>query len=274
MKNIIAGLFVLTSLLGSGCGCATIEPGAIGIGVGVGGVEEALYREGLNFKSPLTTVISMSLQTQTYEMSGADEIHALTEDQLSVDLEVTVNFHLNEESAIDVYRAYSIDYANRIVHPIVRTAVRDAASTFTAIALVDERSRLQTEMESLVHAQLIAILASRNLSEDAIVVENVMLRNIDLPDSLEEAILNVQRQRQETIRSVEELATATAAANAIRTRANGEADANRILSESLTENILEARRIELAASMLENEHTRIMMIPSGATPLFSMPTVE
>lgn len=275
-------VFMLFSLFLMGCSCQSVEPGTVGIGVDPSGVQEDLYHEGLHLVGPLTDVINMSLQTQTYEMAGEDEIHALTSDQLSVDLEVTVSFHLAESSAIDVYRAYSPDYANRTIHPIVRTAVRDAASEFTAHDLVDRRSALQTRMETLVHDQIVSTLAARDLPEGAFVVENVLLRNIDLPDSLEVAIAAVQNQLQETARAREALATARAEAERLTataegeasarlTRARADAEANRILAESLTPAVLRARQIELMAAILANDHTRTLMLPAGSTPLFNLP---
>ncbi len=283
MKTAIISLFAVLSLLSVGCSCTSIEPGTVGIGVGTSGVEHNLYHEGLTTHSIMTSVVVMSLQTQTYEMAGADEIHALTSDQLSVDLEVTVSFHLDESSAIDVYRAYTADYAARVIHPVVRTAVRDAAAEFSAHDLVDHRIEFQTRMESLVHDQVVASLSARGLAEGSIVVENVLLRNIDLPDTLEAAIAAVQNQMQETIRAREALATAhaeaerlTAAAegeaSARLTRARAEAEANRIVAESLTPPVLRARQIELLASVLANEHTRLITLPAGSTPLLTLPS--
>lgn len=281
MKYTLLVLFSVLGMFQVGCACTNVDPGTVGIGVGLSGVEPNLYHEGANMHALTTSIVVMSLQTETYEMAGADRIHALTSDQLSVDLEVTVSFHLQESSAIDVYRAYTPDYASRTIHPIVRTAVRDAASEFTAHDLVDRRADLQTRMETLVHDQIVSTLTARNLPADAFVVENVLLRNIDLPDSLEASIAAVQNQMQDTARAREALATATAEAeraNAIATgeatarltRARAEAEANRILAESLTAPVLRARQIELTAALLSSQQTRTVMLPTSATPLLNL----
>jgi regulator of protease activity HflC (stomatin/prohibitin superfamily) len=224
----------------------------------------------------------MSTQTEVYEMGGDDSIHVLTHDQLSVDLEVTVAFHLNDAEAIQVYTAYNSDYADRIIHPIVRTAVRDAASQMTALQLVDEREVLQVHMEQGVHDQIVSTLVSRGLPADSFVVENVLLRNIDLPQSLDEAIAAVQQQQQATARQQQALATAAAEAQVARTtaegwaaanliRAQGAADANRILSESLTPTVLRARQIDLTGQLLHDGGTRTVIVPESSMPLFQLP---
>lgn len=277
MRNL---LFVFAMFM---FGCATVEPGDVGIGIDLSGVQEELYQPGTHFVSPTTDVVFMSLQTQTYEMTGADEIHALTQDQLSVQLEVTINFALNEDHVIDVYKAYSVDYDSRIVHPIVRTAVRDAASSFSAQQLVNDREGLQTRMEERVRNDLASTLRQRNLSEDAIRIENVMLRNIDLPDSLDASIAAVQEQRMQTQQRQQALETARAEAERLRTEAEGhaaaqqiraeaEALANRTVAQSLTPAVLEARRIQAMQELAAGNNSRVVLYPANTTPAIRVDT--
>jgi regulator of protease activity HflC (stomatin/prohibitin superfamily) len=275
MKNILLALFA--GLFSIGCSCATVAPGEVGVGVDMGGLQGDLYQPGFHFVSLTTTVIPMSLQTQTYEMSGNDSIHALTRDQLSVDLEVTINFSMSPEHAIDVYTAYSTEYAARIVHPIVRTAVRDAASTFTAAGLVDHREELQNAMEERVRRDLGATLTQRSLDTAAIRIENILLRNIDLPAALDASIAAVQQQRMQTQQRQQALETATAEAARLRMEAEGEAaarliraqadaDANRLVAASLTPEVLESRRIEALRATLASPATRTVIVPAGSNP--------
>lgn len=280
MKNYI-NMFLMAMFLvlfSFGCACTTVEPGEIGIGRDWNGVQRnSRYDPGFHVYGPTTSVITMSTQTQTYEMSGEDEIHVLSRDQLSVDMEVTINFSLNPEYAIDVYVAYSENYADRIIHPIVRTAVRDAASTFTAINLVDRRDEFQRVMEEQVRRHVSETLGQRNVNSEAIRIENVMVRNIELPASLNASIAAIQQQRMDTERREQAMATAAAEAARLRTeaegeaaailiRANAEADANRVRSASLTPAILEARRIEAFTSLLSNPSSRTIIIPAGSVP--------
>lgn len=285
MNKLFLTLVFLSLTVLTGCSCTTVAPGTVGIGVDTSGVQPHLYHPGFHATSIFTSIVPMSVQTETYEMAGQNNIHVLTHDQLSVDLEVTVSFHLNESAAISVYNAYTPDYANRIIHPIVRTAVRDAACAFTAIALVDERGRLQTEMESRVNTQVSDTLVARGLPADAIVVDNVLLRDIDLPQSLDDSIAAVQQQQQQTQQRLQALETARAEADRARVQAEGEAaaavataqgqaDANRLLAASLTPQVLEARRIDLMGQLLANEHTRTLVLPASSMPMLQLPASE
>jgi regulator of protease activity HflC (stomatin/prohibitin superfamily) len=247
-----------------------------------GRVQTWTYPEGFHFIGPFAGVTPMSVRTETYQMgeSGAattphdEDVDALTRDQLAVGIGVSVQFHLRDADAVRVFRLLGPDYATSVIHPIVRTAVRDAASSFAAMELVDQREAFQTRMEALVHDGIIGLLASREIESGAIVVDNVLLLNIDLPDSLDEAIADVQRERQFTAQREQALQTAAAEAARLRTEAEGQAaavviaaqaqaDANRLVAGSLTDDVLHLREIEASRALLESPNDHIMVVPAG-----------
>ncbi len=292
-----ATLFTAVLMLG-GCGWSTVQPGNIGVAVSWGNTQPWTYPEGFHWTDPVgMTIVHMSTRTQVYEMgvsgtataaSGGpetaargDAISVLTQDQLAVSLSATVQFHLDPRTAPQVFRLFGVDYADTIVHPIVRTAIRDAASSFTAMNLVDERPRLQALMEAGVLARLEEALIGRAIPTSAIVVENILLQNIDLPESLDASIAAVQQQRQATQQREQALLTAAAEAARLRTEAEGDAaavriraiaqaDANRSLAASITPAVLELRRIEATTAILASPQTRTVMVPStGLTLMLS-----
>lgn len=277
-----------------GCsGCSEeIQPGTTGVVVSWGSLQPWTYGEGFHWIDPFYDIYVLSLRTQNYDMGGAAArnadgsagvqpeaaIEILTQDQLAVSLQVSVQFHLERSAAPEVYRLFGANYETSTVHPIVRSSIRDAASTFTAIALVDERDRLQTSMETRVEERLRSTLVARGLPENAIVIENILLRDIDLPASLEASIAAVQQQHQETARATEALETSRMEANrtvvaaeaAARVRtieAESIASANRALSASITPETLELRRIEAMQALLSNPQTRTVFVPNTGMTL-------
>ncbi|MDQ3032584.1 MAG: prohibitin family protein [Myxococcota bacterium] len=280
-------------VVGTGC-TETVNPGEVGVAVDWGETQSWVYPEGFHWVSPWVDVIHMSTRTQAYEMgssgtpgarSGAEStlergesISVLTQDQLSVTLSATVQFHLDATTAPIIYRMYGVTYADTLVHPLVRTAIRDAASSFSAIQLVDDRTRLQAQMERNVLSQLEETLHGRGIPIRAVVIENILLQDLDLPETLDESIAAVQRQRQATSQSEQALLTAraeserlqteaTGEAAALRIRAEGQAAANRLLAESMTPAILELRRIEATTAILRDGGTRTVMVPSTGLTL-------
>ncbi len=309
IKSVLLGLAALLMF-----GCHTVEAGNVGVETCWGKVTETTYSEGGPYGTVFCEITDLSTRTQSYTMAGAGNeaqvngsVQVLTNDQLTVLLDVTVQFHLNPSQAIPVFRALGKTYDDTIVHPLVRTAVRDAASEFRALQLVDERAVLQTRMERLIRERLANTLHGRQISASAIIVDNILLRNIDLPNSLDESIASVQRQRQETERRVQETrsaqqqaATETAAAEgrlavaqvnaradsealltrtradaeALRVRTEAQASANRVLAATITPEILRLRQIELGAALLSSPQTRTVMLPAGQTPTLMLPTVS
>jgi regulator of protease activity HflC (stomatin/prohibitin superfamily) len=251
------------------------------------------------YTTVLSSITSMSTRTQTYTMAGAGaeaavngSVNVLARDQLPVSLDVSVMFHLNGHDAITVYRNFGANYDDQIVHPLVRTAVRDAASEFSAVDLIDHRAELQTRMTSLVRTALASTLHGRGAPETAVVIDNVLLRNIDLPASIDEAIANVQRQRQATAERTQANLTAQQEAARVLTVANGEnaarvatveaearmtrirseaqAHANQVLSASLTPAFLQYERIQATRAVLASNGTRTVFIPGNTGPSLLM----
>lgn len=288
MKSLWCAVVVL-SLLAAGCGCENIEAGSVGVQTRFGKVQDQILYEGFNWVSVWNDVHPMTTRTQTYTMAGDGHegqsdgtVNVLAKDQLAVTMDVSVMFHLNAPHSNKVYRFFGEDYANSIVHPLVRTAIRDAAAEFRAVQLIDERSALQRRMEKIVEGSLRGTLRSRRINTHAIVVDNILVRNIDLPNSLEEAIANVQRQSQQTAQRQQALLTARAEADRLRTEADGtaaatlvraraEAEANRLVTASLTPEVLRLRQIEAQQAMLSNQHTRLVIVPSGTNTTLMMP---
>lgn len=132
-------------------------------------------------------------------------------------------------------------------------------------------------METLVRQRLQEILSGREINQSAIIIDNILLRNMDLPESLDEAIANVQRQTQATAASRQALETARADADTAVMRAEGDAralatssqaqaEANRILAQSITPELLQLRAIEATRDITTNPSTRTVILGGGGGP--------
>ena len=281
----------LLGLIGLGA-CDSVEPGQVGVEICMSEMQPGVRPSGFYFTGVRCDITPMSTQTQSYTMAGAGaealttgSVNVLTKDQLPVALDVTVQFHLNGERAREVYTVFGAHYDDNIVHTQVRTSVRDAASGFTAMELVDDRQRLSVEMSRLVREGLANTLRGRRVNADAVIVDNVLIRNIDLPTSLDQAIAQRQAEVQETQRRQQAVLTAaqeqirvrtqaeTAAqdllirtradAEALRIRSEAQANANRTLALSLTPEVLRSQQIEATRAVLSSNGTRTVFVPNN-----------
>ncbi len=244
-----------------------IEAGQTGVYSLFGKVKDKELRSGFHLVNPLAKVTEMSVRTEEYTMSimtsegrikGADAIAALTKEGLSVDLDMTVLYRLDDEKASDIYREVGLNYEAKIIRPSIRTSIRDIIAQYEAKDIYSEK-RQEAALKILEELSV-------KLSERGIVVEEVLLRNVQLPDSLATAIQEklsaeqeaqkydfiLEREKKEKERKVIE--------------AEGQRDAQRIINQSLTTNYLYFSYIK---ELKDREGTiYVPTSPSSGMPMF------
>lgn len=294
MKNLIkSSLFALIAL---STACQTVEPGTIAVLVDYGQIK-GTYGPGTYYEGPMMEYKVLSTRTQSFNMigvpptsngnnreqTGEGTVTVLTRDQLSVNIDCTIQFHLNPDHAIPIYTSFGMDYAQTVIHSPARAAIRDSAGHFIAMDLVDRREALQQNLESEIRTKIQTMLRQQRVSTNAIILDAILIRSIDLPNSLDESIASLQRERMQTqqrqqsaltaIREAERQAAeargnaerslilARAASETKRIEAEAEANANRIIGASLSSQILNLRAIEAQRSILSSNQTRVVFMP-------------
>lgn len=216
-----------------------VDAGQTGVYSLFGKVRDQELKSGFHLVIPLAKVTKMSIRTEEYTMSitqgegqrsSADAIASLTKEGLNVDLDMTVLYRLQEEKASDVYRELGLDYDEKIIRPSIRTSIRDIIAQYDA---KDIYSDMREEVAQKIQENVASDLVPRGIT-----VENVLLRNVKLPDNLANAIQEklqaeqeaqkydfiLQREKKEKERKIIE--------------AEGQRDAQRIINESLSTNYL------------------------------------
>lgn len=254
-----------------------IGPGEVGVQVLFGKVRNDVLQSGLHFVNPLISVERMNIRTQVYTMSkiateGAvgrdDAITSLTKEGLSVDLDVSVWFHLETEKAAIVYRDIGPNYVVTIVRPAIRTAIRNA----TAYYLVSE---IYSEKREKFVKDIIEIL-KKDLEIRGIVVENVLLRNIQLPPKVKNAIDEKIAAEQEAQKMQFVLMKEEKEAERRRIEAEGIARAQKIISNSLTNQYLQWYYIQTMKELVNSPNNTVLILPfdQKLTPLIQIPSSQ
>ena len=259
ISTIIAGVILASSI--------TIVPaGHVGVVDFFGQVSSEELKPGLQFKTPFASVHMMSIRTQEYTMSiateegekyGDDSITALTKEGLTVALDITVLYRLKDTEADKIYTTIGENYISVIVRPQIRTAIREVIAKYEAKQLYsEERQKVAIEITEKLEPEL---------ERRGIILERVLLRNIKLPDSLTQKITEKLEAEQEAERMQFVLEREQQEAERKRIEAQGIADANRIISNSLTPDYLRWYHIQ----MLPN-YNSVIYIPVGddGLPLF------
>jgi regulator of protease activity HflC (stomatin/prohibitin superfamily) len=244
-----------------------VDAGETGIQSFFGKVLDDEFHSGFHLKNPLVKVTKMSIRTQDYTMSIAhgegervtpDAITALTKEGLSVDLDITVLYHLVEEKASDIYRDVGLNYNEIIIRSQIRSVIREVIAQYEAKDIYSEKRQEATQH---IHERLALKLGPRGIE-----LEDVLLRHVQLPQDLASSIELKLQAEQEAERYDFLLQKEEKEAERKRVEAEGQRDAQYIINQSLTNNYLNYLYIE---SLKDREGTMYVPVsPNNGVPLF------
>ncbi len=244
-----------------------IPAGTTGVYHLFGKVRDREVSSGIHLINPLARVTKMSIRTEEYTMTSVqgegqkkddDSIAALTREGLSVNLEITVLYHLMEESASDIYREVGLNYEEKIIRPRIRSAIRAAVAQYEAKDIYSEK---REELTTKILSDLEDEIGSRGIG-----VEEVLLRNVVLPEKLAVSIQEKLSAEQEAQKFDFILEREIKEAERKRIEARGQRDAQTIINESLTTDFLKYLYIK---ELKDREGTIYVPIsPNTGLPLF------
>jgi len=246
-----------------------INAGTVGVQSLFGKVLPTTLTSGLNFVNPLVEVTNFDTKTQNYTMSGIrdegdkngdDAIRILTADGLQVEIDLTVLYRLMPTEAPKIYREIGQNYVEKIVRPITRTRIRDNAVNYDAVALYSTR---RDEFQNRIIKQI-----EKEFKDRGLVLENVLIRNINLPESVKKTIESKINAEQESQKMQFVLSKEKQEADRKRVEAQGIADYQRIISESLTDRQLQYEQIKAQKELAASPNSKIVILGGkGNTPL-------
>ena len=233
-----------------------------------GGVQAAEAQEGLNIKPPYASVATYNTKTQDYTMSAVaeegtlktgDRVKTVTSEGLYVGLDITVLYRIDPSRADELRSNIGLEgeYQQIVVRPAIRSTIREIISNHEASDIYGE-GRATVEVE--IYDKLVSILQARN-----IYVEQVLLREVELPAQLTTSIEAKKQAEQEALRMQYVLEKEKLEKERKLIEAGGIAGANEIIAGSLSREYLSWYWID----NLKNHDSVVYMIPSeGGLPLF------
>jgi len=263
----IIGLIVL--LLGVLTACIVqVEAGEVGVKKLFGKVQDDVLGSGLHFINPLVDVIKMDIKTQNYTMSGIldeghkngdDAIRVLTADGLEVTIDLSVLYRVVPNDAPKLLSETGDNYEDKIVRPITRTRIRDNAVYYDAVSLYSTK---RDEFQQRIFKTIEDDFRKRGL-----LLENLLVRNIALPQSVKSAIELKINAEQESQKMQFVLQKEKQEADRKRIEAQGIADYQHIISESLTDKQLQYESIKAQLEIAKSPNTKVIIMGKGSNPV-------
>ncbi len=205
---------------------------------------------------------------------------------LTVSIDLAVQYRLKAESAPRTIEKWGSSWEEKIINSKVREVVRDVIGKYTAEKLPEMRNEIATAIQTKVTDKI------HSLEGQPVTLEAVELRNIVLPAKIREKIEQLQAEKQnvniaeqQKERAIQEAQknaevargeaernriVAQGEADKIRIEAEEQAKANKLISDSLTTELLQLEQIKTQGKFNEalkvNRDAQIFLTPGGAVP--------
>lgn len=241
MGRLIAVVLVVVLILGIGLACVVqIPTGHTGVLTTFGRVENYTLDSGMHFKAPWQKVIKMDNRIQKHSVS----LGAFSSDIQEVNITYTINYQISKSDAMTIYSTIGTDYFNTVITPNISEAVKVSTAKYTAESLVNDRSRLASDIETYL---------TDLLNQYHIEVVGTSIEDIDFTDAFTNAVEAKQVAQQEKLRAQtvaeQQVIEAEAQAQVRKVEAEAAGAAKRIEAEAAAE----AKRIAAEAEAYEIE---------------------
>ena len=233
----------------------SIPAGHVGVLTLFGKVTTGELPEGIHFINPLKAVTKLSIQTQSIKETA----NVPSNEGLILALDSSLLYRLDRAKAAQVYQTIGEDYETKVVEPMLRAAIRSATSAHTANALYTSARELVAKQ---IQDELTVELGARGF-----VVESVLLRDVQLPALLKNSIEAKQQAEQDALRMSFVLQKEKQEVERKRIEAQGIADFQRIVAQTISPLLLEWKGIEATERLATSANAKVVLIGNSRTGL-------
>ncbi len=234
---------------------AYVPAGHVGVLTLFGRVTGEVLPEGTHLVNPFKSNNRLSVRT----MELKEKASVPSNEGLIVTLDTSLLFRLNPQQAADVFRQIGPRYIEVVVEPMLRSAIRSATGTHNAIALyTGEREKIAKQINDELRIEL----AKRGIE-----VENILLRDVQLPPLLARAIEAKQQAEQDALRMSFILQKEKQEAERKRIEASGIRDFQQIVAQGISPQLLTWKGIEATEKLAASENAKVVVIGSGKNGL-------
>ncbi len=210
--------------------------------------------QGIIFYNPFTSkIIKASTQTNDLELT----LSLPSKEGLSVISQVSILYRLEQNQVPSVIKTFGLSY-EKIISNVFRSAGADVSSNFFA---KDMHSGMRGTIETQIKSKM-----EETLSKQGIVIESVLMKSIQLPAGLSSSVERKLQAEQDAMRMEFVLLEEKLEAERKIIAAKGTRDAQKIISEGLSSDIIKLRSIEAFQELSKSPNSKII-ITDGKTPM-------
>lgn len=249
-RILVLLLFGLTLL-----SCRVIRQGDVGVKRTLGKISPKPLQAGAKLYNPFTTrIIPMPVRTVNLEVN----LDLPSKEGVNVGAEISILYRVDGRKATAIIETIGRDYERIVILPVFRASAADITAKFMA---KDMHTGNRLEIEGAIRDQMMKVLDGRGF-----IIEAVLLKSIQLPRGLSRAIEEKMEAEQDAQRMEFVLLRESQEAQRRMIEAEGIMQANSIIAQGLTKEVIEYKSIEAFRELSKSSNTKII-ISDGRTPM-------
>jgi len=214
-------------------------------------VDEPPMGEGFHIVAPWNKVFIYEVRQQEL----FEKMKVLSSNGLEIQIDASAWYEPVYNELGNLHQSLGQGYLQRVIQPAIRSAARSVIGRYTPDDLYStKRDAIQVEIFEET---------KKILDRQYVQLNEVLVRDVTLPPTIKEAIERKLKQEQESLEYEFRLESARKEAEKVIIEAKGKADANRILSASLTDKILQDKGIEATTKLADSPNTKVVVIGSA-----------
>jgi len=247
----IAAIYVLSPV-------AIVPAGSRGVMTTFGAIQERVLDEGLHFRIPLAqTLHVVDVRIQKGEGDG----DAASKDMQQVHTKIALNYHVDPNQVVSVFRELGQEVGARIIVPAVQEAVKAATAQYTAEELISKRPEVRERIKALL---------SERLSKHGVIVDEFSIVNFAFSKSFNDAIEAKTTAEQLKLKAERDLARIRVEAEQKIANAKAEAESLALQRQQVTSELLRLREIENQRQAIEKWDGKLPNVTGGTVPFINV----
>ena len=260
---VTAYLFLLAAPFLEGCRCPVVESGHRGIVFKTlgGGTSRTLLSEGMHVMPFWNGVIPYDLRV--HELKEA--LSVLSNNGLAIRVDASVRYRPRPEELYELQTQIGPNYAEIMVAPVVRS---EARKVFGRYAPEEIYSTKREEIERQIYDEVHKALEGKH-----VLVEAVLVRDVELPDAIKNAIADKLAEEQRSQKMRFTLDKERQEAQRKQIEAEGINKYQAIVRQGLTAEYLQYKGIEATQKLAESSNAKVVIVGAGkgGLPLIFQP---
>lgn len=237
-----------------------------------GSLADSTSEAGFHVKAPWQDVITYDVRNNLinfygdteYKVDGGSyegkQVSINDKSGASANVDIQVNYSLNPDSALNLYSEYGTQesFVEKYISNDVRAVTREVSGKFDTVTMLTDRSQFTKAIQDAL---------TKKWNKIGLTVEQVSVQDVRYPESIADSYSQAQAAEVAKQKAQNEQETAKVQAETKKIEAQGEADANAVLAQSLNDQVLQQHYIDALKDV--GKEGNLVVVPNGSTPMIN-----